>query len=125
MADSYWIANDMIFVTGGKSYGIHYSGKTVCLGNEQSVKDILKTEEIPQERPSIVKETLQVILKIQREVNSGKQSKPTVQSGRKYRAGKARDKRVRLTPITKHQSNDFKRTLPGQRLSGGPADSPK
>jgi hypothetical protein len=125
MANSDWISNDMIYITGGHGYGVHPTGETVCLGSVESINNILAAGRTPAGTSKAIKETFEMIFKIKREVTNGKQSKPIVQSGRKYRAGKTRDKRIRLTPITKHQSNDFKRTLPGQRLSRGPADSSK
>ena len=71
MGDNYWI-NEMVFLTGGKAFGVHKSGKTSCLGIENAIKEILISKTIPREMPILVKETLEIILQVEKELQKWK-----------------------------------------------------
>ena len=109
MASDSWIANDMIFVTAGKGYGVHPTGNTICLGTEQSINDILAKGRTPAGTPSAIKETFEAILKIKREVEHGKQR--TVTSNLRAPGFKQRsNKRIRPGVTTRYDTKHFKPT---------------
>ena len=79
-----WIANDQIFITGHKAFGIHSNGATVCLGNEVDVKQALATRTIPESIWGIPRLILEkIIMNLEKEGKYGEPDRtiPTMEAG--------------------------------------------
>jgi len=79
-----WIANDQIFITGHKAFGIHSAGATVCLGNESDIKQALATRTIPESIWGIPRLILEkIIMSLEKEGKYGESDRtiPTMEAG--------------------------------------------
>ena len=107
MTENSWIANDMIFITGGKGFGIHPTGNNICLGSEQFVQDIMSNHRVPGGTPKVIREVMEIVLKIDREVRIGKQR--TITTNLRAPGFKQRNnQRIRLGAATRHDTKHFK-----------------
>lgn len=97
MSDNYWHESGLVFFTGGKGYGVHSTGATVCLGNEQSIKEAISKELVPSGISLQANETYIRIFEIIKENEGGYKSKTGGSSN--FRARPVRDFEHRKAPV--------------------------
>ena len=109
------VAGDMIFVTGGKGYGIADNGDTVCIGDEKDIQTFLSSGVLPD---SIRGRGRQVLIEI-KEILKGVED-ARANTGESFRAIKARNQRSRPANHSKRRaagtkSTSFRKRLPSNK----------
>lgn len=97
----------IIWYDGGYAWSITETGKLVCLGNERTVRMAIINPQLKSHVPEIDQ-----IIKLERELlREVKDNDGTIklQSTRKFRASKTRDKRNRPAKNIKRGANNLKR----------------
>ncbi len=111
-----WIASDMIFVTGGKGYGIAANGDTVCIGDEKDIQPYLSGGVLPD---SIWGRGRQVLIEIKEFLKREEDARAN--TGELFRAIKARNQRSRPAKHSKRRAVSVKSTSFRKRLSSSKA----
>ena len=110
--DNYWLG-ETVFVTVGKGFGVHPSGKSICLGTEQSIKDILAAGKAPRDITGAIKETYESILIIEKELAYGKSK-----SSDQFKASRVHNFRNRPARGFENRAINIKRTSSGKSFPG-------
>ena len=110
-----WIANDMIFLTGGKSYGIAANGDTVCIGDEKDIQAYLAGSVMSD---SIWGRGREVLIGIKEFLKEEEDARAN--TGESFRAIKARNQRSRPAKHSKRRtarikSTSFRKRLPSSK----------
>ena len=111
-----WIANDMIFVTGGKGYGIVDNGDTVCIGDEKDIQGYLAGGIMAENIRGLGCQVLIEIKEFLKELENARAN-----TGESFRAIKARNQRSRPANHSKRRAARIKSTSFRKRLSSSKA----
>ena len=111
-----WIANDMIFLTGGKGYGIAANGDTVCIGDEKDIQAYLAGGVMAD---SIQGRGRQVLIEIKEFLKELEDARTN--TGESFRAVKARHQRSRPARSAERRTASVKRLSARKRLPGSKA----
>ena len=111
-----WIAGDMVFVTGGKGYGIAANGDTVCIGDEKDIQAYLAGGVMAD---SIQGRGRQVLIEIKEFLKELEDARTN--TGESFRAVKARHQRSRPARSAERRTASVKRLSARKRLPGSKA----
>ncbi len=111
-----WIANDMIFLTGGKGYGIAANGDTVCIGDEKDIQAYLAGGVTADSIQGLGRQVLIEIKEFLKELEDARAN-----TGESFRALKARHQRSRPARGAERRAAGTKRPATTKRLPSGKA----
>lgn len=111
-----WIASDMIFLTGGKGFGIADNGNTVCIGEEKDIQAYLAGGVMAENIRGLGRQLLVEI----KEFLKGEED-ARANTGESFRAIKAHNQRSRPTKHSKRRAAGIKSASFRKRLSGSKA----
>ena len=111
-----WIASDMIFLTGGKGYGIAANGDTVCIGDEKDIQAYLAGGVMSENIRGLGR---QVLIEIKEFLKESEDARAN--TGESFRAVKARHQRSRPARSAERRTASVKRLSVRKRLPGSKA----
>lgn len=111
-----WIANDMIFLTCGKGYGVAANLDTVYIGEEKDIQAYLAGGSMAENIQGLGRQVLNGIKDFLKELEDARAN-----TGESFRAIKACNQRGRPARSAKHRAASAKRIAIRKRLSSSKA----